>query len=90
MGAILVSRRVVLAELGERARPAEAVAGAVVRRPWGRYRSVDVGPHHQVKRLIVEPGHRLSLQRHRQRSEHWVVVQGTASDRVRRGVPGHA
>jgi mannose-6-phosphate isomerase-like protein (cupin superfamily) len=52
---------------------------AVISRPWGSYRSVDVGKHHQVKRLIVEPGHRLSLQRHRHRAEHWVVVQGTAS-----------
>jgi mannose-1-phosphate guanylyltransferase/mannose-6-phosphate isomerase len=54
-------------------------AGSEVHRPWGSYRSVDVGHHHQVKRLIVEPGHRLSLQRHRRRAEHWVVVQGTAT-----------
>ena len=76
----LVSRRVVLAELSTPV-PAltEAVVGAVVRRPWGTYRSVDVGPQHQVKRLVVEPGHRLSLQRHQRRSEHWVVVQGTAA-----------
>ena len=76
----LVSRRVVLAELSMPL-PAltEAVVGAVVRRPWGTYRSVDVGPQHQVKRLVVEPGHRLSLQRHQRRSEHWVVVQGTAA-----------
>jgi mannose-6-phosphate isomerase-like protein (cupin superfamily) len=51
----------------------------IVRRPWGSFRSVDVGHHHQVKRIVVEPGRRLSLQRHRQRAEHWVVVQGTAS-----------
>ena len=54
-------------------------AGFVVRRPWGSYQSVDVGHHHQVKRIVVDPGHRLSLQRHRARAEHWVVVQGTAS-----------
>jgi mannose-1-phosphate guanylyltransferase/mannose-6-phosphate isomerase len=52
---------------------------AVHRRPWGTYQSVDIGHHHQVKRLVVEPGHRLSLQRHRHRAEHWVIVQGTAS-----------
>ncbi|MCW2772093.1 MAG: mannose-phosphate guanylyltransferase/mannose-6-phosphate isomerase, partial [Nocardioides sp.] len=52
---------------------------SVIRTPWGSYRSVDLGDHHQVKRIVVEPGHRLSLQRHRQRAEHWVVVQGTAS-----------
>jgi mannose-1-phosphate guanylyltransferase/mannose-6-phosphate isomerase-like protein (cupin superfamily) len=57
----------------------EAEGSAAVPRPWGSYRSVDVGPRHQVKRIIVEPGQRLSLQRHRQRAEHWVVVQGTAS-----------
>lgn len=75
----VVSRRVVLAELSTPL-PAltEAVTGSVVRRPWGSYRSVDVGHQHQVKRLVVDPGHRLSLQRHRRRSEHWVVVQGTA------------
>lgn len=59
--------------------PMEADTGAVIRRPWGSYRSVDVGPHHQVKRIIVEPGHRLSLQRHQHRDEHWVVVQGRAN-----------
>jgi mannose-6-phosphate isomerase-like protein (cupin superfamily) len=76
----LVPRRVVLAELSMPvAAPTEAVVGSAVRRPWGTYRSLDVGPQHQVKRLVVEPGHRLSLQRHRRRSEHWVVVQGTAA-----------
>jgi mannose-1-phosphate guanylyltransferase / mannose-6-phosphate isomerase len=55
-----------------------ADARSATRRPWGSYRSVDVGEHHQVKRLVVDPGHRLSLQRHRHRAEHWVVVEGTA------------
>ncbi len=45
-------------------------------RPWGRYRVVDRGPGFQVKRLVVRPGERLSLQRHRHRDEHWVVVGG--------------
>jgi mannose-1-phosphate guanylyltransferase len=58
--------------------PAWWEASSVVRRPWGSYQSVDVGRQHQVKRIIVEPGKRLSLQRHRRRAEHWVVVQGTA------------
>jgi mannose-1-phosphate guanylyltransferase/mannose-6-phosphate isomerase len=57
----------------------ETDTSSVIRTPWGSYRSVDLGDHHQVKRIVVEPGHRLSLQRHRQRAEHWVVVQGTAS-----------
>ena len=47
-------------------------------RPWGGYSSVLVGDRFQVKRLFVKPGKRLSLQRHHHRSEHWVVVRGTA------------
>ena len=54
-----------------------------VHRPWGHYRSVDTGTRFQVKRLTVKAGARLSLQRHRRRAEHWVVVSGTA--RVTRG-----
>ena len=47
-------------------------------RPWGGYSNVLVGDRFQVKRLFVKPGKRLSLQRHHHRSEHWVVVRGTA------------
>jgi len=61
----------------------ESVVHRRVSRPWGSYQSVDSGPGFQVKRLVVNPGARLSLQRHQQRAEHWVVVQGTA--RVTRG-----
>jgi mannose-1-phosphate guanylyltransferase/mannose-1-phosphate guanylyltransferase/mannose-6-phosphate isomerase len=50
-----------------------------VYRPWGSYESVDAGERFQVKRLIVTPGGRLSLQKHAQRAEHWVVVRGTAT-----------
>src|SRR5579872_6938727 len=49
-----------------------------VHRPWGSYQSVDMGDRHQVKRIIVKPGGRLSLQKHYHRSEHWIVVRGTA------------
>jgi len=49
-----------------------------VRRPWGGYTSICSGPRFQVKRLFVKPGGRLSLQKHHHRSEHWVVVTGTA------------
>jgi mannose-1-phosphate guanylyltransferase/mannose-6-phosphate isomerase len=49
-----------------------------VHRPWGSYQSVDNGERHQVKRIIVKPGSRLSLQKHHHRSEHWIVVRGTA------------
>jgi mannose-1-phosphate guanylyltransferase / mannose-6-phosphate isomerase len=47
-------------------------------RPWGFYQSVDRGPRFQVKRIVVTPGSRLSLQKHYHRAEHWVVVRGTA------------
>jgi mannose-1-phosphate guanylyltransferase / mannose-6-phosphate isomerase len=49
-----------------------------VHRPWGSYQSVDNGDRHQVKRIIVKPGQRLSLQKHHHRSEHWIVVRGAA------------
>jgi mannose-1-phosphate guanylyltransferase / mannose-6-phosphate isomerase len=47
-------------------------------RPWGYYQSVDNGPRYQVKRIVVKPGARLSLQKHFHRAEHWIVVRGTA------------
>lgn len=47
-------------------------------RPWGSYDSVDQGERFQVKRIVVKPGARLSLQMHHHRSEHWIVVSGTA------------
>jgi mannose-1-phosphate guanylyltransferase/mannose-6-phosphate isomerase len=49
-----------------------------VHRPWGSYQSLDRGDRHQVKRIVVKPGRRLSLQLHHHRAEHWVVVRGTA------------
>jgi mannose-1-phosphate guanylyltransferase/mannose-6-phosphate isomerase len=49
-----------------------------VHRPWGSYQSVDNGDRHQVKRIIVKSGGRLSLQKHHHRSEHWIVVRGAA------------
>ena len=52
-------------------------------RPWGSYDSIDVGERFQVKRIVVNPGAKLSLQMHHHRAEHWIVVQGTA--RVTRG-----
>ncbi|UUX96856.1 mannose-1-phosphate guanylyltransferase/mannose-6-phosphate isomerase [Aquabacterium sp. J223] len=49
-----------------------------VHRPWGWYDSIDEGPRHQVKRILVKPGASLSLQMHHHRAEHWIVVTGTA------------
>ncbi len=51
---------------------------AVVHRPWGSYESVDEGERFQVKRIIVKPGAKLSLQMHHHRAEHWIVVSGAA------------
>ena len=50
-----------------------------VYRPWGSYETVEQGDRYQVKRLSVNPGATLSLQMHHHRSEHWIVVQGTAT-----------
>jgi len=47
-------------------------------RPWGKYDSIDSGDRYQVKRITVKPGAKLSVQMHHHRSEHWVVVSGTA------------
>jgi mannose-1-phosphate guanylyltransferase / mannose-6-phosphate isomerase len=47
-------------------------------RPWGYYESIDMGERFQVKRIVVVPDGILSLQKHRHRAEHWVVVRGTA------------
>lgn len=52
-------------------------------RPWGWYEGIDMGDRFQVKRIMVKPGQKLSLQMHHHRAEHWVVVSGTA--RVTRG-----
>ncbi len=47
-------------------------------RPWGHYKVLETGPRYKVKRIMADPGQQLSLQLHYHRSEHWVVVQGTA------------
>lgn len=52
-----------------------------VYRPWGKYDSIDQGSRYQVKRITVNPGAKLSLQKHHHRAEHWVVVKGTAEVR---------
>lgn len=49
-----------------------------VHRPWGSYTVLEEGPRFKIKRLVVRPRHALSLQMHHHRSEHWVVVSGTA------------
>jgi mannose-1-phosphate guanylyltransferase/mannose-6-phosphate isomerase len=82
--AVLVSRQKDANGLKRLVAKLKTVAPAVtedhikVHRPWGSYQSVDNGDRHQVKRIIVKPGGRLSLQKHHHRSEHWIVVRGAA------------
>ncbi len=56
----------------------EATQHVRIYRPWGYYQSIDQGSRYQVKRIVVRPGGRLSLQKHHHRAEHWVVVRGAA------------
>jgi len=69
--------RELVAKLKAAKRP-EATDHKRVHRPWGYYESIDMGERFQVKRIVVIPGGVLSLQKHRHRAEHWVVVRGTA------------
>jgi mannose-1-phosphate guanylyltransferase / mannose-6-phosphate isomerase len=55
-----------------------AVEHRRIYRPWGYYQDVDLAARYRVKRIVVKPGSTLSLQKHFHRSEHWVVVHGTA------------
>jgi cytidyltransferase-like protein len=48
-------------------------------RPWGWYRVLEDKKNYKIKELVIEPGKRLSMQRHRQRSEHWYVLKGTCT-----------
>jgi mannose-1-phosphate guanylyltransferase/mannose-6-phosphate isomerase len=82
--AVLVAKREDGDELRRLVQKLKEVAPAVteehlkVHRPWGSYHSIDQGPRFQVKRIVVKPGGRLSLQLHHHRAEHWIVVRGTA------------
>jgi len=58
---------------------AEGLLHRKVYRPWGWYDSVDIEERFQVKRIMVKPGAKLSLQLHHHRAEHWIVVKGTAN-----------
>jgi mannose-1-phosphate guanylyltransferase/mannose-6-phosphate isomerase len=69
--------REMVARLKADQRP-EATTHKRMHRPWGHYESIDLGERFQVKRIVVNPGGMLSLQKHRHRAEHWVVVRGTA------------
>ena len=57
---------------------AEADTPVKVERPWGNYEVLSQGPGYQMKRIVVKPGGKLSLQYHHHRAEHWIVVEGRA------------
>lgn len=57
----------------------EHVTHVTVERPWGSYTVIEEGKYYKVKRITVKPGKRLSLQSHKKRSEHWVVISGVAT-----------
>lgn len=56
----------------------ERLTHTVVHRPWGSYETTDLGERFQTKRLVLNPGAKLSLQKHHHRAEHWIVVRGSA------------
>lgn len=88
--AIAMPDAVLIARKGDAQRVKEAVAALKAKgikqatafqrdfRPWGWYESIALGSRFQVKRIVVHPGAALSLQSHVHRSEHWIVVEGTA------------
>ena len=57
---------------------APGTVAATELRPWGSFTILEEGRGYKIKRIEVKPGHRLSLQMHHHRSEHWIVVSGTA------------
>ncbi|WP_344708984.1 mannose-1-phosphate guanylyltransferase/mannose-6-phosphate isomerase [Sphingomonas humi] len=83
-GAVLVSSRDRAQDIGAVVKALKASGNAVadqpsvVHRPWGSYQTTDLDERFQTKRIIVRPGAKLSSQLHHHRSEHWVVVSGTA------------
>ncbi len=74
-----------VARLQEEGR-SEAVEALRIFRPWGNYERLDMDEGYQVKRIVVKPGGVLSLQKHRHRAEHWVVVRGEAEVTIDGGV----
>ena len=69
--------RFIVAKLDQLKRPEHKIH-KLVHRPWGSYEGLQGGVGYLVKHIIVKPNHALSLQSHKHRAEHWIVVQGTA------------
>ena len=57
----------------------ESITDSFSNRPWGSFTTLGTGKGYKVKKLIILPGHKISLQKHLKRSEHWVVIKGIAS-----------
>ncbi|HEY9825695.1 MAG TPA: phosphomannose isomerase type II C-terminal cupin domain [Stenomitos sp.] len=70
-------------EIGSLAVVSPQAVAATELRPWGAFTILEEGPGYKIKRIEVNPGHRLSLQMHHHRSEHWIVISGIA--KVSRG-----
>lgn len=64
----------------------EHISHRTVKRPWGSYTVIDTGFGFKVKLVVIDPRRRLSLQRHHQRSEHWVIVEGEARITIDRDI----
>ncbi len=82
--AVLISKkgettkvREIVSRLNENKRK-EASENVTTYRPWGSYTILEQGPRYKIKRVVVNPGEKISLQKHSHRSEHWVIVRGTA------------
>ncbi len=60
----------------------EAVEHRTIYRPWGHYTILEEGPRYKIKRIVVKPRERLSLQMHHHRSEHWIVIKGMAKVKI--------
>jgi mannose-1-phosphate guanylyltransferase / mannose-6-phosphate isomerase len=86
--AVLVGKRSVNSEMKKLVETLGKIDRSLVQehtrsyRPWGWVQAKDGDARHQVKRIFVKPGQRISMHRHLHRSEHWVVVKGTASARI--------
>jgi len=86
--AILIAKRgkaqkvKTLVELLKKQNRKEVIEHRTIYKPWGSYTVLEEGPRYKIKKIVVNPGKKLSLQMHYHRSEHWVVVRGTAKIRI--------
>ena len=69
-------------EILKKKNPSVVEKHLTVYRPWGSYTVLEVGPRYKIKKVTINPGAKLSLQMHYHRSEHWIVVRGTAKVKI--------